>query len=175
MISYDESKNKQFQYNSSILILWNSWNKLNRFFLISDLTRFPAQTSTPFVKRPACKPYARTGTSSCPRTLKRATRTTSRRTRRNTSSTNNLFFVFFLSNSFLKNCCDAENSLEFYVTMSLLKITRWRNKTVNLNFCFNHRTEGGECSTPNRLIVLGSEMHFGSVDSLTKESFLVDW
>merc|ERR1712008_236607 len=49
-----------------------------------------AQISMPLSKRLVCKQFERTDTLFCPRTLKRGTRTTSRKTKRSTSSTNNL-------------------------------------------------------------------------------------
>ena len=67
---------------------------LSRFILNRTMLLVPiasvAQISMPLSKRLVCKQFERTDTLFCPRTLKRATRITSRKTKRSTSSTNNL-------------------------------------------------------------------------------------
>ena len=62
-----------------------------------DLTELAALTSMLFVKKPVCKPFVKTVTSFCRRTLKRATRITLKRTKLNTNSISKkfLFCAYF--------------------------------------------------------------------------------
>ena len=58
--------------------------------MLHDPIALVVQTSMPFARRLVCKLFEKIVTLFFPRTLRRATKTTSKKTKQNTSSTNNL-------------------------------------------------------------------------------------